>query len=154
MSVYQEMVSNLLEDPMVATMIIAIFFSAFLVVFIIVYNKIYIKKHRDDFLNLYYGTTNVSKGILNSLDVTTFFFLTNYDVQLILNNIFKYNKKNPFPSIRDKKTPMKLTPNAYIENIDKFRKNHNRWMFINWIINFLIILTFAVFILIDLFYKR
>ncbi|WP_216076295.1 hypothetical protein, partial [Acinetobacter indicus] len=35
-----------------------------------------------------------------------------------------------------------------------FRKNHNRWMFINWIINFLIILTFAVFILIDLFYKR
>ena len=80
--------------------------------------------------------------------------MTTYDVQFILNNIFKYNKKNPFPSIRDKKTPMKLTPNAYIENIDKFRKNHNRWMFINWIINFLIILTFAVFILIDLFYKR
>lgn len=77
MSVYQEMVSNLLEDPMVATMIIVIFFSVFLVVFIIIYNNIYIKRHRGDFLNLYYGTTNVSKGILNSLDVTTFFFFDN-----------------------------------------------------------------------------
>lgn len=118
----------------------------------VVYNKVYIKRNINDFLMLYYGTIHAEDKLKNNLGIISFFFMTTYFVQLVLNNVFKFTKNNPFPSKNAKNKPYVLTPNAYIENIDKFREVHNSWFVVNWGLNVFIFLFGGVFLISSYFY--
>lgn len=136
------------DEPLGFFLFIIMMLPALTVVFIVLYNKSYVKKNMDEFLILYYGEVDVSPRIKSNLGMTTFFFMITYFSQVTLNNVFKYTKNNPFPSKGANKKPYMLTPNAYMENIDKFKLTHKKWFFYNCFLHgFLYVFIIILFII-------
>ncbi|WP_228722417.1 hypothetical protein [Acinetobacter indicus] len=141
----KEMIEN--NTILMNFVMLIILFNLLLMFFTYIYNKIYISIYKDDFIDLFFGRNNgvIFNRVGGDLVVVAYWFLMRYSFEVISS------KKIRFPSINDSHAkPFYMTPNAFKENIELFKKNRKRWLIFNLIsfyITYILAIIFLIYII-------
>ncbi|WP_168406410.1 hypothetical protein [Acinetobacter indicus] len=143
--VMKEMIEN--NTILMNFVMLIILFNLLLMFFTYIYNKFYISIYKDDFIDLFFGRNNgvIFNRVGGDLVVVAYWFLMRYSFEVISS------KKIRFPSINDSHAkPFYMTPNAFKENIELFKKNRKGWLIFNLIsfyITYILAIIFLIYII-------
>ncbi|MCP0920354.1 hypothetical protein MOW14_02610 [Acinetobacter indicus] len=143
--VMKEMIEN--NTILMNFVMLIILFNLLLMFFTYIYNKIYISIYKDDFIDLFFGRNNgvIFNRVGGDLVVVAYWFLMRYSFEVISS------RKIRFPSINDSHAkPFYMTPNAFKENIELFKKNRKGWLIFNLIsfyITYILAIIFLIYII-------
>lgn len=137
------------KDNVLIISSLLVFLSFILMLIIYFYNKLYIKYHKKDFLNLFFGNGggdqfNKAGG---ELIVVAYWFTVYY------SNYKIFMMKYLFPSIQNHHlSTLPIMPNTYLENVKFFESSHRSWLIINLSSMYFSFFSFLFFIFYTLFF--